>query len=145
MVFYECRKIILFKLVGSIIYSLNKFTICTDYLCLHQETISQQDAGFEDTCLDFFSGIGIPNLLVNIMSSHGLSIRQCYEVVLSCFSELFPIICQKDFLLQNIIIRKPVSGKKCHSKWRNSLMWLTSIRMIPLFNAVYHFHFKSKL
>ena len=40
-------------------------------MCLQQAQISLDNKGFENTTFNYISGIGISELLMNIMSCHG--------------------------------------------------------------------------
>lgn len=71
VMFYENRNIMFFKVLGSFIYStINKY-ICLDCFCIQQDTLSSNDRSFHDTTFDNLSVIGIPWLLMNIMSCRG--------------------------------------------------------------------------
>ena len=52
------------------IYAIIDGYNCLDYLGLLQETLSKRDNNFEKTDFNYLSGLGIPDILMNIMSCH---------------------------------------------------------------------------
>ena len=68
MLFYENRKAMVLKVLGSVIYCIMDNYICTDYLCLNKYKISLAHKVFDNTTFNDISGIGILELLMNIMS-----------------------------------------------------------------------------
>ena len=71
MIFYEHRNTIVYKVLGWVICGIIDKLICLDYLCLHQENPSKQDKMFNKIRFNYFSGIGIPDVLMNIMTCQG--------------------------------------------------------------------------
>ena len=68
LMFHENRKTTIFKVLGSVIYCIMDNYICTDYLCLNKYKISLAHKVFDNTTFNDISGIGILELLMNIMS-----------------------------------------------------------------------------
>ena len=64
----------MFKVLEIDIYSLFDSDMCLYYLCLHQEKLSKKDKLFNITTFDNISGVGITDVLINIISCHGFSI-----------------------------------------------------------------------
>ena len=46
---------------------------CLYYLCIQQDKLSSNDMSFQDATFDGFPGIGIPEVLINIMYCCGFS------------------------------------------------------------------------
>ena len=61
-------------MIGAVIYTIIDDCIYFDYLVLLQETLSKNYNNFESTRFYNFYGLGIPDILMNIMSCHG-----CYK------------------------------------------------------------------
>ena len=67
MIFYENRKSMVFKVLGSVGYGIMDNYVCADYLCLFKAKLFLEYYRFENTTFGDNSGIGTPELLVNIM------------------------------------------------------------------------------
>ena len=52
------------------------------YLCLHQENLSNQDKMLNNTRLDAFPGIVIPDVLTNIIPYQGCPKEQQFIIIL---------------------------------------------------------------
>ena len=74
LMFYDNIIIIMFKVLEIDIYSLFDSDMCLYYICLHQEKLSKKDKLFNITTFDNISGVGITDVLINIISCHGFSI-----------------------------------------------------------------------
>ena len=72
MMCYENRNTVMFRVLVSVAYIIIDNHICIDCLCLFQNSIFKQDREFGKTSNDLFL-IGIPVILIYIMSSHGFS------------------------------------------------------------------------
>ena len=65
---YENIKITILKVLGSVVYCIIENYLCFGYLYLQQDKLSLSHRCFENTKFDDISGIGISELLMNIMS-----------------------------------------------------------------------------
>ena len=81
--FYEHRNLMLFKVLGSIIYYIIYKYICLDYLCVNQDKLSSNYKAFQNSAFGDISDIGIPEVLMNIMSFCGFSKEEKTIVILS--------------------------------------------------------------
>ena len=70
IMFYENNELLIFKLLGIVVYWFLENYACVDYLCLKKDFFLSQK-GFEYTSFDEISGIGIPEILLNIVSCYG--------------------------------------------------------------------------
>ena len=68
---YVNKNTTMFKVLGSAIYFIMKEDICGNYLSLYQDTLLLAHKGFENTAFNEISGIGIPEVLMNIMPCSG--------------------------------------------------------------------------
>ena len=73
MVFHNNMKTVLYKVIGSVIYSFIDNFICLDYMGILQHNLSAYNNKFEKTKFNDLSVLGIPKTLMYIMSSHGFS------------------------------------------------------------------------
>ena len=62
--------------------------MCVYYLFLQPAKLSLAYKGFENTTFNDISGIGIPGLLMNIISCHGFVNVNKSTVILSCHRKL---------------------------------------------------------
>ena len=71
IIFYECLnehyKVIMFKVLGAVIYRFYAIYVCIDYLCLHHDKLSKKNPFFKVIISEYFSGIGIPDVSMSIM------------------------------------------------------------------------------
>ena len=72
MMFYENRNTLMYKVIRVVIYNCIDEHICLGYLVLLQETLPKQNYNSKKTKFNYFSVLGIPDILKNIMSGHGL-------------------------------------------------------------------------
>ena len=70
IMFYHNRMTVVYKVIVSVIYSYVDTFICIDYMGILQHKLSTSDKKFKNNFNDF-SGLGIPEILMNIMSCHG--------------------------------------------------------------------------
>ena len=68
MMFYDKRKQFTYKVIGSVIYTIIHEYIFVDYLGLLQEKLSKNDDNFKNTKFNYLYGLGIPDIMMNIMS-----------------------------------------------------------------------------
>ena len=60
----------MYKVIGDLICTIIENYICIDYLGIVQDKLSKHDNSFENTKFKIFSGLIIPEILMNIMSCH---------------------------------------------------------------------------
>ena len=63
----------MFRELGLVIYNIQEKFIHLNYLCLNQDNLSKNAKKFSNTRFDDFTEIGIPDVLMNIMSWRGFS------------------------------------------------------------------------
>ena len=73
ILFYEHRENMFFKILGFVIHGIMGRYVCLDYLFMLHEKISLNDRSFQDSTFDDLSEIGIPEVLMNIISCHCFS------------------------------------------------------------------------
>ena len=78
----------MYKVIGCVIYSFIEYFICLDYLGI-QKNVSAYDKKFENK-FSGFSGLGITEILMNIISCPGFSKLTISVVFLTCQSALVP-------------------------------------------------------
>ena len=71
VIFYEKSNTLMYKVIGPVINNIIDEYICLDYLGLLQENVSKHDNNFKNAKFNYFSGLGISDILMNIMSCHG--------------------------------------------------------------------------
>ena len=76
MMFYERRDKIVFILLRYVIYAILDKFICLYYLCFLRDKSSKHDKSFEKQGLIIFSGMGIPDILMDLVSCHGFAKNQ---------------------------------------------------------------------
>ena len=87
VMFYYNRKIVLYKLIGYIIYSFIDNFLCLDYL----DTAKQKFSAYENMCELFFNefyGLVIPEIMINIISCNSFKKWTTSILVLICHSDL---------------------------------------------------------
>ena len=62
----------MYKLIGVVTYTIIDNYICLYYLGFIQENLSKHGNNFENTKFKNVYGLGIPEILMNIISCHGL-------------------------------------------------------------------------
>ena len=86
LMFYEDRKNTIFKVSSSVVYCIMNNYVCAYYLYFPQNKIHVANKVFENKTYNDISGIGIPELLMNIISCHGSTNGQlCVRYRLSTF------------------------------------------------------------
>ena len=71
--------------------------MCLDFLGLLQDNLSKHEKKIETTKFNDLSGLGIPEILMNIMSYYGFAISSISIVILKCCSALVPCYRSKVF------------------------------------------------
>ena len=72
IMFYENRTSFILKVLGVVVYCFNDQYVFVDYLCIQIEAkFSLNHREFGDTSFYELSGIGIPEILLNIVSCYG--------------------------------------------------------------------------
>ena len=80
----------IFKVLSSIVYFIMKKYACVDYLCCPETElhVTSKGQGFENRIYNAVSRIGITELLMNIISFHGLVKNTKSAVILSCYRKI---------------------------------------------------------
>ena len=89
----------MYKVIGSVIYTIINNYICIGYMIMMQDNLSNHDNNFKNTKLNNVSGLGIPDVLMNIMSCHGFLQPSISKVILTCGSALVPYYPSKGFVI----------------------------------------------
>ena len=97
---HDNGKIIIYKLIGAVMYNIIDNCTCLDYLGMLQDKLSKHDNKFENTKFNNLSELGIPDILMNIISCHGFSKSSISTSILKCRSALVP--CYPPF--KNVIV-----------------------------------------
>ena len=87
VMFYYNRTIVLYKLIGSIIYSFIDDFLCLDYL----DTAQQKISAYGNMCDFVFNelyGLVIPEIMINIISCNSFKKWITSILVLICHSDL---------------------------------------------------------
>ena len=90
MMFYRNRKIVVYKVIVSVIYSVIDNSICIDYLCILQNSYLLTTPSLGKTKFNVLSELGISEIRMNIISCHGLSKSTISTVILTCRSYFVP-------------------------------------------------------
>ena len=77
-------------MIGGVIYTIINEYICLYAVSLLQEKLSKHDDNFKNTNFNNFSGLGIPEILINIMSCHGFVKSSILIGILKCHNALVP-------------------------------------------------------
>ena len=72
----------MYKVIGYVIYSFIRNLICLDYMGIIQHKLSDYDNNSEKAKFNDFSGLGIPKIMMNIMSCHGFHHLQHQQLFL---------------------------------------------------------------
>ena len=99
MMFYENKKITMYNVIGAVMYGIIDNYICHYFMGLFQERQSKHDNKFEKNKFNYLSGLGIPNILMNIMSCNGFDKSSILTVILTCRSDLVPHYLYKGFVI----------------------------------------------
>ena len=81
---YKNRNKLTCKVIGVVIYNIIDEYICLDYLGLLQEKLSKHDDKSKNAKFNNLSGLGIPDILMNIMSCHVFLKSSISTVIFTC-------------------------------------------------------------
>ena len=82
---YENRKSLILKVFGVFVYCFIEKYVCVEYFCLQRkEKMSSLHRWFEDNSFDELSGIGIPEILLNIKPFHDFIQDDNSTLILTC-------------------------------------------------------------
>ena len=110
IIVFEHKKTIMFKVLGTIMYSLYDRYVCFDYLCLHHYKLYNTYACLKNTTFDNLSGIGITDVLIVIMPCHRFSRLQWSNIISSYCYKFFLIYCKNNLWLWKKINKEEDSG-----------------------------------
>ena len=98
--FYESRKNTKFKVLSSIVYFIMDDIVCVDFMCFPETKIhvTCKVQGFGNRTYNAVSIIGIPEILMNIISCHGFVNNTKSAVILLCRNKLVDYYLQKRFI-----------------------------------------------
>ena len=99
IVFYDINKILMYKVIGLVVYTIIDDYICLDYLGFLQERLSKHDNNFENTKFKNLYALRIPKILMNIISCHVFAKYSILEVILTCWNDLVPYYIFKRFVV----------------------------------------------
>ena len=68
-------------------------------MCLQQDKLSSNEKSFQDITFNDISDTGIPDILMNIISCHGLSIEDKAIVILTFHIKLVSYYLSKGFVI----------------------------------------------
>ena len=105
LMFNDNRNSIKFKVLSSIVYCIMYNLICVDYLCCTKTKLCIVSKGqlFENRTYNSVSGIGIPEILMNIISCRGFLNNTQSDVILSCRSKSVDYYLQKKMFFSKTI------------------------------------------
>ena len=89
----------MYKIIRAIIYTIIDEYICLDYLGLLQEKLSKHDKNFRKTKFNDLSQLGMPDILMNIISCHGFVKSSSSKLILTLRNSLVPYYLSKGFLI----------------------------------------------
>ena len=90
-----------YKALSCVLYSVIEHYVCFDYLCFHFKTLSvtYSDKIFQEVSYNKLLGIGITELIMNLLSYHVLMKKPTLTVVLICRSRLVDYYLEKGFVI----------------------------------------------
>ena len=88
-------------MLGSVTYFIMNKYLYVGCTCLQKYPLYLEHKGFENRKLNDISGIGIPELLMNIMSCHGFVNYEKSTVIFSCHRKLITYYLSKGFVIPN--------------------------------------------
>ena len=89
----------MYKVTEAVVYTIIDDNICLDYLDLTQNRLSKHGNNFENTKFNNLSGLGIPEILMNIMSWHGSAKYSILAVILTCHNSLVTYDLSKGYVI----------------------------------------------
>ena len=82
--FYDNIKNVILELLSSVVYCIIDNYVCANYLYFQKNKPHFSDKLFESITLNNISVIGIPELLMNVISCHGFLNNNKSTVILAC-------------------------------------------------------------
>ena len=76
----------MYRVLSCVIYSVIDNYVCIDYICYKYKKLSiiSSDKIFEQALYDIWLGIGIPEVLMSLVSCHGFTEKPNRTVILNC-------------------------------------------------------------
>ena len=100
LVFYDSRKLLIFKLLGVVVNLFLDKYFSIEYYCIQKEKkLYLSHKGFEYTSFHELSGIGIPEILINIVSCYGFIQQVTSTLILTSRSKLVSCYISKGFMI----------------------------------------------
>ena len=87
----------MYKVIGAVIYTIIENYICLDYLGLLQDKLSKHKSNVLKIKSKNFSGLGISEILMNIISCYGFSKFSTSTVILIYLSDVGLYYPSNDF------------------------------------------------
>ena len=100
--FYNNRNTLMYTLIGAVISTIIDEYICHDSMDLLQEKLSKHNYNFKKKNFNDLSGLGLPEILMNIMSCHVLVKSSIPTVILTYRNALVPYYLSKLFVVIEI-------------------------------------------
>ena len=128
-----------FRVLSCVIYSIIENNVCIYYLACQSKTISEITVGSRHggKCFNRILGIGIPDLLINLLSCHGFSKSINYDVILKFPKRMLEYYFPKGFAIlecnTNNLAKLPNAVKQIiyAEETDNSDYFMTCINTIP--------------
>ena len=88
-------------MLSCVFHSIIDIYVCIDFLCCQSKTLSSiySDKIFEQATYNILLDIGIPDVLMKLMSCHLLTEKQNSTVILNCRSCLVNYYLVKGFVI----------------------------------------------
>ena len=89
-----------YRVLGCFVYTIIDNDVCIDYLSCQSKTLCDISSypTFEETSFNLLLGIGVPELLLNLVYFHGFMTKSNSTVILNCRSRLINNYLSKGFL-----------------------------------------------
>ena len=124
IVFYYNTNYLVYKVLGVVIYFILEHYVCINYLCLQKENkLSLTHKLFEENLYDNISGIGITEMLLNIVSCYVFYQEDTPTATFMRMRNLVSYYLSKSFLCFDNI----------HKHWRTPQPGLNNIYMQWIF------------
>ena len=106
VIFYDNRTnntMKFYRFLSGVLYSVIENYVCNNYLCCHSKKLSviSSDKIFGEASYNELLGIGIPEVLMNLVSCHGFMKKPNSTVILVCRYSLENYYLGKFLLLLN--------------------------------------------
>ena len=91
----------MFRLLSCVVYTRIDNYVCIEYFSCQSKTFFDisNHATFKETSLNLLLGIGIPELLLNLVSCHGFMFKSNSTVILNFWSRLIKNYLSKGFCI----------------------------------------------